>query len=198
MPVDNVLGVEGGAFPGREYKAVIRPLSARPKLFLYLALAMASEGAHDPLRQTYGSAAGVLRLGKFKPAGLTSFAIPAPPLQLAVDPQRASVEVYIRPLERERLALPESGHEAERVEGLVAIPLSGVEERLRLFGVEGLYFLLPNLRLIRVGGGVSGDEVAPHGLFKGCMQHRVNATHRRPGEATPKQISVEVVYMRLA
>ncbi len=55
MLAGDVPGVEGRAVAGRKHKAVISPFSASPKLlFLYLPLAMASEGFYGLLRQVYG------------------------------------------------------------------------------------------------------------------------------------------------
>jgi hypothetical protein len=63
MLAGDVPGVEGRAVAGRKHKAVISPFSASPKLlFLYLPLAMASEGFYGPLRQVYGPSTTVLRL----------------------------------------------------------------------------------------------------------------------------------------
>jgi len=137
-----------------------------------LALAVASETPFGPLRKPYGTAAGVLRLRGYKRTGL--LAVPADPLYLAAHPERAGVEVYVRPLKPESLTLPEPGREAEDVlQRLVTVPFRGAEKLPRLLGVEGLYLLLADPRLVGVGGGVTEDEVSSHGLFERGVQDGV-------------------------
>ena len=115
-------------------------------------LAVASEGFYDPPREPYGTARSVLRLGEDKSAGFLP--VPAHALKLAIDPERAGIEVDVRSLEPQRLPLSEPGHEAEDVEGLVTISACRLEERPRLISVEGLYLPLADPRLGSVGGGV--------------------------------------------
>src|SRR5215212_9091564 len=121
VPVDYVLGVEGCALARREHEARILVV-ARPKLLLKLALAVAPEGFYGPLRQIYGASAGVLRLHKDQPATL------AYPMQLPDHPKRADVEVYIRPLEPQRLSAPKPYREGQDIERLELLAARRLEE----------------------------------------------------------------------
>lgn len=79
-------------------------------LFLQLARPVRSEGSYGPLRESYPAAGSVLRFGEFERTGLIP--VSADPLQLTHDVQRSGVEVYVRPPERQRLALPEPAQQA--------------------------------------------------------------------------------------
>ena len=68
VAVDDVLSLLRGALALGEYKAVILPLCAHPKLCLCLALPVASECFYGPLRQIYGTSAGILRLREYETA----------------------------------------------------------------------------------------------------------------------------------
>ncbi len=68
VAVNDVLRLYGRANCGREDEAVIAPRSASPERFLYLPLAVASEGFYGPLRQVYGAPGCVLRAAIKPPA----------------------------------------------------------------------------------------------------------------------------------
>ena len=93
------------------------------------------EGAHGPLGEPYGAAAGVLGLGEPESASTPD------PLQLKVDPERTPIQIYVSPAERERFALPEPAHQAQDVQCLKAIALGSFQKRGGLRGVEGLWLL---------------------------------------------------------
>lgn len=73
VPAGDGLVIVRCALSGGEYKPAIRPVSARPKLFLCLPLTVASEGFYGPLRQVYGATAGVLRFGEYERSLAASF-----------------------------------------------------------------------------------------------------------------------------
>src|SRR5215211_766427 len=104
------------------------PCQTRPHFgatfHLQLALAVATEGADGPLRQPHDTVGSVLGLGEDEPAGL--LAVPAHALWFAAHLELAGVEVYVGPLEPERLALSEPCH-LKATRRMVAEKRAGVE-----------------------------------------------------------------------
>jgi hypothetical protein len=58
-------------------------------------------------------------------------------LQLAVHPQRPRLEVYVRPLQTQRLAHPKPARQRQYVKGFVFLTAGGIQEPPRLLGVKG-------------------------------------------------------------
>lgn len=101
---------------------------ARLVYLVGLPLRVPLERVYGPLGESYLAATGVLGFGELERAGRVP--VPAHPLQLAHDVEGAGVEVYVRPPERQRLALPEGAQQAQDVEGFVAVPARGVQNRV--------------------------------------------------------------------
>ncbi|HWB66832.1 MAG TPA: hypothetical protein VG708_08395 [Mycobacteriales bacterium] len=81
-------------------------------------------------------------------------------LQRAAHPQYAGVEVDVRPLQAERLALPEPKGEGDRPAGRVPPPGRGVEYSAGLGRAERLDLLPVDTGRVDQGGDVAGDPAA--------------------------------------
>ncbi len=64
VAVHDVLSVYGRTVPGGEHETLISVQGTSGNLLLWLAPAVALEGAHCPLGEPHGAAAGVLGLGE--------------------------------------------------------------------------------------------------------------------------------------
>src|SRR5215218_7176629 len=104
---------------------------------------MSPEGFKGPLGQVYGPPGGILGFAEDESAALPYA------LQLAVHPQRPRFEVYVRPLQTQRLAHPQPAGERKDVEGFELLPAGGIKEYTRLIHTERRNLFVAHLGRVR-------------------------------------------------
>src|SRR3712207_1436325 len=145
---------------------------------------MDSEDTESALRERYGAAAAVLRLGEHEPfAGVA--------LHLTGHSKAGTVEGYIRPPQAEQLADPQACSQGQGEQALEPLASGGGQQRARLFGIEGCDLVGVDLRRVNRVGGVAGDEVEPYGLIECPMQYRVREAYGRRCQSVAELLGVE-------
>src|ERR687889_598131 len=100
-----------------------------------------------------------------------------------VDRQSSLLEIYVRPLQPQEFAAPETRGEGEHVESFEPVPRRRSEKRLGLGNGEGKVLLVPLSRRPSVAGDVLLHEIPLFGLgkrFASRAMYVLHGSRRKP------------------